>query len=120
MIIEADCDDYTSKRRTLSIRHSSRDWIVALVELVSPGNKSTQYAVESFVHKAVEALYRGYHLIIVDLFPPTARDINGLHGEIWRLLDKHSFRLISSLLQNRDRAVNGYLNLLLYSGSLKR
>jgi hypothetical protein len=35
------------------------------------------------VEKAVEALYRGYHLLIVDLFPPTPRDPDGLHAAIW-------------------------------------
>lgn len=93
LVTQAEHDDYTPKRRTLSIRHSSNDRIVALIELVSPGNKSTQYAVESFVEKAVEALYRGYHLVIIDLFPRTTRDINGLHGEIWKLLGEDCFRL---------------------------
>ena len=26
---------------------------------------------------------RGYHLLIVDLFPPTPRDPQGIHGAIW-------------------------------------
>lgn len=95
LIVEAVNDDYTPKRRSLTIRHSSNDRIVALIELVSPGNKSTQRAVESFVEKVVEALYRGYHLVVVDLFPPTSRDPNGLHGEIWKLLDNDSFLLSS-------------------------
>src|SRR5947209_1491934 len=33
---EAEMDDYVLKRRTLVIRHSSGDRIVALVEIVSP------------------------------------------------------------------------------------
>ena len=75
--------EYVLKRRTLVIRHVSGDRIVALLELVSPGNKSAWFALHSFVDKAVEALLRGYHLLIVDLFPPTPRDPQGIHGAIW-------------------------------------
>ena len=77
-------DDYVLKRRTIVIRHASDDRIVALLEIVSPGNKSSSAALRSFVEKAVEALYRGYHLSIVDLFPPTRRDPGGIHAAIWR------------------------------------
>ncbi|MGC8640916.1 MAG: DUF4058 family protein [Isosphaeraceae bacterium] len=74
---------YALKRRTLVIRHVSGDKIIALIELVSPGNKAARFALDSFVEKAVEALYRGYHLLIVDLFPPTPRDPQGIHAAIW-------------------------------------
>lgn len=80
---EAEMDDYVLKRRTLVIRHASGDRVVALVEIVSPGNKSSRHALRSFVEKAVEALYRGYHLLVIDLFPPGPRDPHGLHAAIW-------------------------------------
>ncbi len=85
--------DYVLKRRTLVIRHVSGDRIVALLELVSPGNKSARFALRSFVDEAVEALFRGYHLLIVDLFPPTARDPQGIHGAIWAEFSSASFTL---------------------------
>jgi hypothetical protein len=80
---EAEMNDYVLKRRTLVIRHASGDRIVALLELVSPGNKAARYALRSFVEKAIEALYRGYHLLIIDLFPPGPRDPHGIHAAIW-------------------------------------
>jgi len=80
---EAEMNDYILKRRTIVIRHNSGDRIVALLEIVSPGNKSAQHAIDSFIEKAQEALYRGYHLLIVDLFPPGPRDPNGIHAAIW-------------------------------------
>jgi len=83
LVDEAEMNDYVLKRRTLVIRHASGDRIVALLELVSPGNKAARFALRSFVEKAVEALLRGYHLLIVDLFPPTPRDPQGIHGAIW-------------------------------------
>src|SRR5262245_26131029 len=42
---EGEMDDYVLKRRTLVIRHASGDRIIALVELVSPGNKSSRHAL---------------------------------------------------------------------------
>jgi hypothetical protein len=80
---QAEMNDYVLKRRTLVIRHSSGDRIIALLEIVSPGNKSARHAMRSFVEKAVESLYRGYHLLIVDLFPPGPRDPKGIHAAIW-------------------------------------
>src|SRR4029079_9260433 len=40
-------------------------------------------AINSFVEKAQEALFRGYHLLIIDLFPPGPRDPKGIHAAIW-------------------------------------
>jgi len=93
LVDEAEMSDYVLKRRTLVIRHVSGDRIVALLELVSPGNKSAQFALRSFVDKAIEALLRGYHLLIVDLFPPTPRDPQGIHGAIWAELGTVPFTL---------------------------
>jgi hypothetical protein len=55
-----------------------------MVELVSPGNKSNRRDFVRFVDKAVTVLEDGIHLLVVDPFPPTARDPAGLHAAIWR------------------------------------
>jgi hypothetical protein len=88
---EAEMTEYALKRRTLVLRHASGERIVALLEIVSPGNKASRYALRAFVDKAVEALYRGYHLVVVDLFPPGPRDPNGIHGAIWSEFSDSSF-----------------------------
>jgi hypothetical protein len=90
---ETEMNDYVLKRRTIVVRHNSGDRIVALIELVSPGNKSAQHAIDTFAEKAQEALYRGYHLLIADLFPPGPRDPNGIHGAIWSGLSDEPFAL---------------------------
>src|SRR5262249_54693463 len=82
------------KRRTVVIRHVSGDRIVALLEIVSPGNKASWHAIRSFVEKAGEAIYRGYHLSIVDLFPPGPRDPGGIHAAIWRDLGEDNPSLL--------------------------
>ncbi len=91
----AEMDDYTLKRRTIVIRHSSGDRIVALLEIVSPGNKSSRHALRSFVEKAAESIYRGWHLLVVDLFPPSPRDPQGIHAAIWREITECKFELPS-------------------------
>jgi hypothetical protein len=93
MTAEAEMNEYVLRRRTLVVRHASGDRIVALLELVSPGNKSARHAIESFVEKAQEALYRGYHLLVVDLFPTGPRDPQGIHAAIWSGLSDESFAL---------------------------
>jgi hypothetical protein len=93
MTAEAEMNEYVLKRRTLVIRHASGDRIVALIEIVSPGNKASRHALRSFVGKAVEALYRGYHLLIIDLFPPGRRDPQGMHGAIWAEFCDDTFEL---------------------------
>lgn len=75
---------YLSRRRAIVVRHSSDDRIVAMIELVSPGNKSNHNRFRSFVEKAAEALSLGYHLLVIDLFPRTTRDPDGIHAAIWR------------------------------------
>jgi hypothetical protein len=79
----AELDVYVRQQRTLVIRHASGDRIVALVEIISPGNKTSRHALRSLVDKALAALTRGYHLLIIDLQPPTPRDPAGIHGAIW-------------------------------------
>ena len=75
------------RQRTLVIRHASGDRIVALLEIVSPGNKDRKFSLDRFVDKAVSALRRGYHLLIVDLFPPGRHDLDGIHAAIWAAID---------------------------------
>ena len=56
---------------------------IAVIELVSPGNKDGRAALRKFVEKTVEFLRNGVHVLIVDLFPPMSRDPFGLHKAIW-------------------------------------
>jgi hypothetical protein len=75
-------DFYVRMQRTLVIRHTSGDRIVAMIEVLSPGNKSSRHALRALLDKAVAALDSGIHLLLVDLHPPGPRDPNGIHGAI--------------------------------------
>ncbi len=87
-----EMDQYALKQRSIVIRHSSGDQVVALVEIVSPGNKGSRHGLRSFVQKVAAALYRGYHLLILDLQPPTRRDPQGIHGAIWEEIEDDAYR----------------------------
>jgi hypothetical protein len=86
-----EIDEYVLKQRTLVIRHSSGDRIVALLEIVSPGNKASRHALRSFVEKAAAALKRGYHLLLIDLQPPGPRDPHGIHWAVWSEISDDSY-----------------------------
>jgi hypothetical protein len=82
---------YIDKQKTLVIRHSSGDRIVAMIEIVSPGNKQSDDEVNRFIHKAISALQSGIHLLVLDLFPPGRNDPQGLHGALWNRLGDEVF-----------------------------
>lgn len=71
--------------KTLTVRHASNDRIVALIEVISPGNK-TKDGVRVFVSKTVSAIEAGIHILVVDVLPPGKYDPQGLHGKISRQL----------------------------------
>ena len=77
-------------RRSLAIRHVSGHRLIALLEIVSPGNKDRREHVEELVTKAASALHRGVHLLLVDLFPPGLHDPNGIHGAILVRMNPHT------------------------------
>jgi uncharacterized protein DUF4058 len=80
---ETDLDFYRRKQNVAAVRHVSGDQLVAIVEIVSKGNKSGRKAFDDFVRKAAEFLSRQVHLLIIDLQPTTPRDPQGIHGAIW-------------------------------------
>jgi len=68
---------YTRRKNRVVIRHG-RGKVVAIIEIVSPGNKDSRNAIRTFVEKAADILNQGINLFVVDLFPPTPRDPHGL------------------------------------------
>lgn len=83
---------YRRKQNIVSIRHASGDRPVAVVEVVSPGNKDSDQAWRLFVEESVEFLGDGLHLLVLDLIPPAARDPNGVHGAIWTVIEHDRYR----------------------------
>ncbi|MFO0892492.1 MAG: DUF4058 family protein [Isosphaeraceae bacterium] len=71
----------------------SQGELIAVIEIVSPGNKDNTNGLGSFVRKAGKLLRRGVHLLIVDLFPPSVRDPYGIHKPIWDQFKEEPFDL---------------------------
>jgi hypothetical protein len=92
--VPTDAAQYARKANRISIHHPLGD-VVALIEIVSPGNKDTRHAIRSFVDKAGAFLRAGVHLVIVDLFPPSARDPQGIHKAIFDEFQDQPFALPS-------------------------
>jgi hypothetical protein len=78
-----EANRYAAKAKAIVVRHVSRHQVVAMVEIVSPGNKNNQNGFNAFVRKAREALAAGVHLLIIDLFRPSVRDPQGIHRAVW-------------------------------------
>lgn len=78
---------YHTRQRTLVIRMAGSGDVVAIVEIVSRGNKSNRHAIESFLDKAASALERGIHLLVIDLQKPGTWDRTGIHAAIWAEVD---------------------------------
>jgi len=86
-------DVYATKAKAVVIRHTSGHKVIAMVEIVSPGNKNSRNGLRAFVDKAIELLHAGIHLLILDLLPPGPRDPAGIHGAIWDKLIDHDFAM---------------------------
>jgi hypothetical protein len=82
--------NYAKRADRVVIRHG-RGKVVAIIEVVSPGNKESRHAIRTFVEKAADILNQGVHLLVVDLFPPTPRDPKGIHKAIWDELADEPF-----------------------------
>ena len=81
---------YASRANRIVIKHHLGR-IIAVIEIVSPGNKDSRAALRDFVEKTVDCLRKGIHVLIVDLFPPTQRDPYGIHKVIWDEIVEEDF-----------------------------
>lgn len=69
--------------------------MVAVVEIVSPGNKNNGAALRSFVQKSLDLIRRDVNLLVIDLFGPSPRDPQGIHPLIWGEVREEPFELPS-------------------------
>lgn len=81
--LRAEADLYATRARSVVIRHSSDHRVIAMIEVVSPGNRCSRHLLRTFVERATQFLRSGIHLVIVDPFPPGPRDPQGIHKLPW-------------------------------------
>jgi Protein of unknown function (DUF4058) len=80
--VELGAAVYARRANRIVVRHQLGP-VVAVIEVVSPGNKDSRHAIKAFTAKAIDFLRSGVSLVIIDLFPPTPRDPAGIHQLIW-------------------------------------
>ena len=78
----AEVDSYLRKASRVTVRHRHGD-VVAVIEIISPGNKASRAEFRTLVAKSAELIRQGIHLLAIDLFPPGKRDPQGIHKAIW-------------------------------------
>jgi hypothetical protein len=91
-IVESEGDVYARRANRIRIQHRHGE-VVAVIEIVSPGNKGSQAALRAFVRKTADLLWQGIHLLVVDLFPKSERDPQGIHPAIWNEVEETPFAL---------------------------
>lgn len=92
-VAEIDLAFYRRKQNVVMIRHVSDDRVVAIVEVVSPGDKAAQRPFQAFVQKAADLIEAGIHLLFVDLHRPGRRDSQGIHAAIWEAIAGEEYHL---------------------------
>ena len=85
-LVLEDPPDVSERARRIVVRTKSEHRVIAIVEIVSPGNKDNRYRLQSFIEKTVQAIRYGIHVLLIDLLPPGKLDTQGLHNELWLAL----------------------------------
>ena len=94
---------YSGRANRIVVRHHLGR-ILAVIELMSPGNKASRAALQDFVEKMLDLLREGIHVLIVDLFPPSPRDPHGIHKAIWDEIEEEDFQFPAE----KDRVIVAY------------
>jgi hypothetical protein len=115
--VESESALYALKANRIAIHHDLGR-VVAMIEVVSPGNKDTKHAVASFVTKAVDFIRNGIHFLVLDLFPPGPRDPNGLAQAIWDQLVGEPLEIRHADKPLRVAAIDAGTGLTAYVDSL--
>jgi hypothetical protein len=111
---EDEQEQLRRRKSTIVIRHISDDRIIAVVEVLSPGNKAGKNAFKALLDKACEFLEHKIHLLLIDLLPPTKRDPNGLHGALWEEIADETFtpppdKPLTLVAYESDMTVKAYI-----------
>jgi hypothetical protein len=111
---ETDAEFYRRKKSSIAVRHVTGDRVVAMVEVLSPGNKASRHALRAFVDKACELLGHCIHLLIIDPFPPGPRDPSGVYAANWAEVQDNPFALpadkpLTLVAYECDRATRAFI-----------
>lgn len=94
---------YATRANRIVVKHRLGRTI-AVIEILSPGNKDSRAALRDFVEKVIDFLRVGIHVLVIDLFPPTPRDPFGIHKAIWDEIEEQDF----AFPEGKDRILASY------------
>ncbi len=66
---------------------------LAVIAVIPPGCKARRAAFDTLVRRTCDLMARNVSLVMVDLFPPSAFDPEGIHGAIWDEVDASAYAL---------------------------
>jgi hypothetical protein len=92
LIRRTEASVYADKANRITVRHRHGN-VVAVIEIVSPGNKASRSEFRAFVEKSAELVRQGIHLLVIDLFPPGKRDPQGIHKPLWDEFEEEELEL---------------------------
>jgi Protein of unknown function (DUF4058) len=81
-----------ARANRIVVRHRLGE-VVCVIEILSPGNKSSRPGFKSFIDKTVAFLRAGVNLLVVDPFPPGPRDPQGIHKALWDEIEEEPYEL---------------------------
>jgi hypothetical protein len=82
LIRRNEADVYATRANRITVRHR-HGRVVAVIKIVSPGNKGSRNELRAFVEESAELIRQEVNLLVIDLFPPAKRDPQGIHKAIW-------------------------------------
>ena len=92
LVIDSQAAASVRRANRIAIRHRLGE-VVCVIEVVSPGNKASRHAIQSFVGKTHDFLRAGVNVLLIDPFPPGPRDPHSLHKLIWDEVEDVPFDL---------------------------
>ncbi|MGH7170833.1 MAG: DUF4058 family protein [Gemmataceae bacterium] len=87
-----EAEIYAARADHIAVRRQ-HGGVVAVIEIVSPGNKTGFVELRDFVEQMAHLIYQDVHLLVIDLFPPDAFDPRGIHKAVWDEIQEDQFEL---------------------------
>ena len=92
MVRRTEDTTYVRKADRIAVRHRHGQ-IVAVVEIVSPGNKASTNELRTFVEKTSNLIAQNVHLLVVDLSRPASTIPRASTRPIWDQFVEEEFEL---------------------------
>jgi hypothetical protein len=90
-----DMEFYRLKKSHIVVRRSSDHTAVAVVDVVSAGDRATAASVRAITDRLTGVLRHGVNVLLCDVLPPGPHDPHGLHSSIWAEVTDSDFALVA-------------------------